>query len=90
MEKISPKQLRSIIRKALAVILAGAFLFTGVFGWAKEDKLFSTLALPTRMTQDEFRDEYLARYILLAHTAVNTFIGNYIRANIKNNDIRTL
>src|SRR3989338_7632761 len=31
-----------LIKKTLTVILAGVFLFTNTFGWAEEERLFST------------------------------------------------
>lgn len=42
MLKLPIKKTNSIIKKALASFLAGAFLFSNTLGWAQEERLFST------------------------------------------------
>jgi len=56
----------AIIKKTFAVILAGVFLFTNTFGWAKEDKLFSAGTENKSFSSGPASNSKLAPKILLS------------------------
>ncbi len=73
------------IKKAVCLIMIGVFLCTDTLTWAASSPSAQTdtFAPPLRLTQEEFRDKYLAYSTLLSHEAANKFIGNYISSKQK-------
>jgi len=87
------KMTQILLKKTLTGLLVGVFLFNSAFGWAQEEKLFSTrmenmsfssgpaksnLAPESRMSRSEFKEKYKIGQTLLAHKALNEVIGKYI------------
>ncbi|MDD5634434.1 MAG: hypothetical protein PHW46_04060, partial [Candidatus Omnitrophica bacterium] len=82
------------LKKTLAVILAGIFLFTNAVSWAQEEKLFSTakknnvlssglvqdnkLAPSLRTKNEKFRKLFLTAQLLPPHSLVNDHIRHKI------------
>ena len=65
MLKLPINKRNSVIRKALAGFLAGAFLFTNTLGWAQEERLFSTAIENTASSSGPDHDSKLAPRLLL-------------------------
>lgn len=94
MRKTIDKNNAELLKKILAGILVGAFLFTSTISWAQEKRLSSAqmesiafsfipadndkLAPPLRSKADEFRIRFLVGEVLLSHKQNNAYIKSKI------------
>ena len=88
------QRIGTVIKKTLAGFLAGVFLFTSTFSWAQEEKLFSAgtenrlfssgpfnqsdLAVPTKLTEESFREKFRLMSFLLRHKVTNAYLERQI------------
>ncbi|MFA6321532.1 MAG: helix-turn-helix domain-containing protein [Candidatus Omnitrophota bacterium] len=73
-ETILNKNIRNIIKKAIAAILAVAFLFNDV-AFAAD---YQNLAPKSALTIEEFRERFEEGYGLLNHKAINSYIESVV------------
>jgi protein-L-isoaspartate(D-aspartate) O-methyltransferase len=73
-DPILPKKIRIILKKALASILVGAFLFNDVAIAAD----YQNLAPQSRLTLEQFKQQFKDGYLLLSHEVVNNYIREVI------------
>lgn len=69
-----------VIIKIISITLIGAFCATNVFASAPEISIDSqTLSPEIRLSQEQFKERYFAHVTVLAHRAVNEYIGSQIQ-----------
>ncbi|GEM_PF-4949022 len=79
-ETILPKYISIILKKAIAAILAVAFLFNDI-AFAGD---FQNLAPKSSLTIVEFKERFAKGYDVLRHEAFNGYIAKYIASRVKN------